>query len=43
MWVAIISLGVFSIVFATVLKALESWATMPWQRKGLVRPWLRRA
>lgn len=43
MWVAIISLGVFSIVFATVLKALERWATMPWQRKGLVRPWLRRA
>lgn len=33
MWVAIISLGVFSIVFTTLLKMLERWSTVPWERK----------
>ena len=43
MWVAIISLGVFSILFTAGLKAIERWATMPWQRKGMTRLWPRRA
>jgi ABC-type nitrate/sulfonate/bicarbonate transport system permease component len=33
MWVAIISLGVFSIIFTTLLKMLERWSTIPWERK----------
>ena len=32
MWVAIISLGIFSLFFTTALKRLERWATMPWAR-----------
>lgn len=43
MWVAIISLGVFSILFTAGLKTIERWATMPWQRKGMARLWPRRA
>ena len=30
---AIISLGVFSIVFTTLLKMMERWSTVPWERK----------
>lgn len=44
MWVAIISLGIFSILFATVVKSVERWATMPWdRRKGRIRLWPSRA
>jgi NitT/TauT family transport system permease protein len=39
MWVAIIALGVFSILFTVVLKSIEQWATVPWQRKGRFRLW----
>ena len=38
MWVAIISLGVFSIAFTVVLKRIENWTTMPWLRKRRAGP-----
>ncbi len=34
MWVAIVSLGVFSIAVTALLKWAERWATMPWLRAG---------
>jgi NitT/TauT family transport system permease protein len=42
MWVAIIALGMLSIVFSAVLKGAERWSTMPWLRGGR-SAWLRRA
>jgi NitT/TauT family transport system permease protein len=39
MWVAIISLGILSIVLSTILKSAERWSTMPWLR-GRRRRWL---
>ena len=42
MWVAIIALGAFSIVFTAVIKTVERWTTMPWQRKEMTRLWPRR-
>jgi NitT/TauT family transport system permease protein len=41
MWVAIISLGILSIIFSTTLKGAERWSTMPWLR-GRRSGWLRR-
>jgi NitT/TauT family transport system permease protein len=38
MWVAIITLGVLSIIFSTFLKRTEAWTTRPWERKGKA-PW----
>lgn len=38
MWVAIITLGVLSVLFSTFLKRTEAWATRPWDRKGAA-PW----
>jgi NitT/TauT family transport system permease protein len=40
MWVAIISLGLFSIVLSVGMKMAERWATMPWLRGGRARRWL---
>lgn len=42
MWVAIISLGILSIIFSTALKGSERWATMPWLR-GRRQAWLLKA
>ena len=39
MWVAIISLGLLSIVLSAILKGAERWSTMPWLR-GRRRRWL---
>jgi NitT/TauT family transport system permease protein len=38
MWVAIITLGILSILFSTFLKRSEAWITTPWERKGKA-PW----
>jgi NitT/TauT family transport system permease protein len=43
MWVAIITLGIVSIVFTTALKRAERWATMPWARGRRTRSWPSRA
>jgi len=40
MWVAIISLGVVSILLSTGLKWAERWSTMPWLRTRRIRGWL---
>lgn len=40
MWVAIICLGVVSILLSTGLKWAERWSTMPWLRARRVRGWL---
>jgi NitT/TauT family transport system permease protein len=42
MWVAIITLGILSILFSTVLKRTEAWMVTPWERKGRA-PWPFRA
>jgi NitT/TauT family transport system permease protein len=42
MWVAIISLGIVSIVLSSILKGAERWSTMPWLR-GRGATWLRKA
>ncbi len=39
MWVAIICLGILSIILSSALKAAERWSTMPWLR-GRRRRWL---
>jgi NitT/TauT family transport system permease protein len=33
MWVAIITLGFLSLLFTTIIKRTEHWATVPWERK----------
>jgi NitT/TauT family transport system permease protein len=38
MWVAIITLGILSILFSTFLKRVEAWSVTPWNRKGKA-PW----
>jgi NitT/TauT family transport system permease protein len=40
MWVAIISLGIFSLLFTSALKAAERWATLPWMRRKKATQWL---
>lgn len=40
MWVAIISLGIVSILLSTGLKWAERWSTMPWLRTRRIRGWL---
>ncbi len=43
MWVAIITLGLLSLLFSTALKRIERWATMPWARPKGARIWPSRA
>jgi NitT/TauT family transport system permease protein len=43
MWVAIVSLGLLSILFTALIKRAEIWATMPWERGKGRRLWPSRA
>jgi NitT/TauT family transport system permease protein len=43
MWVAIITLGILSILLTTAIKRAERWATMPWARGRGWRLWPSRA
>jgi ABC-type nitrate/sulfonate/bicarbonate transport system permease component len=38
-FIAVLLLGLFSILFSTVLKRLQRWATMPWARGSRTADW----